>query len=40
VHSNTEDGAGERARDEIEAKHYHRVSDFPVNFRKYVDVQC
>jgi Zn-dependent M28 family amino/carboxypeptidase len=27
VHSTTEDGAGQRARDEIEAKHYHRVSD-------------
>lgn len=27
LHSITEDGAGQRARDEIEAKHYHRVSD-------------
>jgi Zn-dependent M28 family amino/carboxypeptidase len=27
VHSTTEDGAGQRARDEIEAKHYHRVTD-------------
>jgi hypothetical protein len=27
VHSITEDGAGQRARDEIESKHYHRVND-------------
>jgi Zn-dependent M28 family amino/carboxypeptidase len=27
VHSTTEEGAGQRAREEIEMKHYHRVSD-------------
>lgn len=35
VHSISEDGAGQRARDEIEAKHYHRVSDdtsLPINY--------
>lgn len=35
VHSMHEDGAGQRAREEIEAKHYHRVSDdtsLPINY--------
>ncbi|WP_284619048.1 M28 family metallopeptidase [Aquabacterium humicola] len=35
VHSMNEDGAGQRARDEIEARHYHRVSDdtsLPINY--------
>jgi hypothetical protein len=35
MHSITEDGAGQRARDEIESKHYHRVTDdisLPINY--------
>lgn len=35
VHSLHEDGAGQRAREEIEARHYHRVSDdtsLPINY--------
>ena len=35
VHSTTEDGAGQKAREEIELKHYHRVSDdlsLPINY--------
>ncbi|HET9976140.1 MAG TPA: M28 family metallopeptidase [Burkholderiaceae bacterium] len=27
LHSTTEDGAGQKAREEVEQKHYHRVSD-------------
>jgi len=35
LHSRSEPGAGQRARDEIESKHYHRVSDdgtLPINY--------
>jgi Zn-dependent M28 family amino/carboxypeptidase len=35
VHSLTEDGAGQKARSEIELKHYHRVTDdisLPINY--------
>jgi hypothetical protein len=35
LHSINEEGAGQKARDEIESKHYHRVSDdtsLPINY--------